>query len=247
MSTTNVPPVPPKPDDSVPGSQPDDHGGIGPPSAEAVRLKYEPDGYDSTSVISVPILVVLFFVLAFATTTVLFGYFTRPDNDPGVHPMAAERNQVPINDRLARSGRGGIGTESDKPRLEPLRQRSGYPQAITSPEAGQNPPYLSPQDIQADKGRTPELFRTGPVGNGFSRVPLDKVIAEADKGLFKAVPKGQSLPIGSTGRATAANAGRSEPPRLPAAPAPKDVKKDEPKKDEKKEPPKGGTPGGDKK
>ena len=82
MSTTNSESEKfPGPGTATPGA--DDHGGIGPPSAEATRLKYEPDRYDATSVISVPILVIVFFVLAFGTTTVLFWYFTRQNKAGG--------------------------------------------------------------------------------------------------------------------------------------------------------------------
>jgi hypothetical protein len=198
-------------------------GGIGKPSEEALRLGYEPDGYDSTSVFSVPLLVILFFVLAFGATTILFGYLSKPPENPGVHPMAAERNKSPLDERLARINRGG---EVDQPRLEPLRVRTGDARAITRPETKEgNPPYLHPEDNRADRQRTPELFRVGWTGKDkqFARVPLDDIIDGRVKALFP-VQKNGTKPIASSNLPTAANAGRGAehslaiPPKAPASP-----------------------------
>lgn len=242
MSLTNVPPGQPRPDDSGP-PKPDDHGGMGPPNPEAVKQGYEPDGYDTTSVFSVPVLVVVFFVLAFVTTTILFNYFTGSQDYSGAHPVAAERNKAPLGDRIARINRGG---EVDHPRLEPLRVRTGDSRAMTRPEAkAGNPPYLYPEDSRADPARTPELFRSGKVeGTNYSRVSLETVIGAADKNLFRAQKAGTS-PRASWQVPSGSNAARgAETPALPNLPEPKkdDAKKDEPKKDDKKEPPKGPTP-----
>ena len=130
---------------------------------------------------------------------------------------------------------------------------SGNSQAITRPETGNNPPYLHPEDVRAEPGRTPELYRTGAGPGNAQRTPLDKIIATADKNLFKTMAKGGGVPLASTNVPSAMNAGRgaedstAEPPRLPAAPEPKEAKKDEKKdgKEGKKDEPK--TPGGDKK
>lgn len=267
MSLTSVPPGHPTPDDSGGGAKTDDHGGMGAPSPEAVRQGYEPDGYDTTSVVSVPILVVVFFVLAFVTTSILFAYFTRSQDYSDDHPMAAARNKAPLSERIGRINRGG---EVDHPRLEPLRVREGDSRAITRPEAKSgNPPYLYPEDSRAEPGRTPELYRTGKVeGANYSRVSLATVIGAADKNLFPKQKAG-TAPRPKWEEPTAANAGRgfgpstAEPPPLPNPPEPKkdepkkvdpkkdekkgdakagDPKKEDAKKDEKKEPPKGPTP-----
>jgi hypothetical protein len=233
MSTTNVPPGQPSPDDS--------HG-FGKPDAETVKRGYEIDRYDTTSVLSVPVLVIFFFVLAFVTTTILFGYFTRSVNFPDAHPQAVERNQASTNERIARINRGS--KDVDQPRLEPLRQRGPNSRAITSPEVGSNPPYLHPEDVRAEPGRTPELF-------GKAKVPIDKIIAAADKNLFP-VQKEQSGPLPSTNVPTASNAGRGADhavvvePKLPVLPeAPKNdvpppkAKDNQPPKPTEKQPPKG--------
>ena len=96
--------------------------------------------YDAKSVFSVPLLVVLFFVLAFAVTTALFAYFSTPPANPRANPQAVARNEVPLNERIARLGRG---KEIDQPRLEAIRERAGYERAITSPEIpGVNSPEI---------------------------------------------------------------------------------------------------------
>lgn len=231
MSLTSVPPGSPLPDDSGSLSKPDDHGGIGPPSAEAVRLGYEPDRYDTKSVVSVPILVILFFVLAFGTTTVVFMLMSKPGADPSANPLAVERNQANINERLTRTNRGSH--DVDQPRLEPLRARKGDPRAITSSqELDGNPPYLHPEDNRADAARTPELFRMGwvdPAKKDTARVAIsavmdapDKVTIAAGKPLFPTSKNG-TRPPASDHTPSAANAGRgaenatSTPPKLPPA------------------------------
>src|SRR4051794_37984981 len=105
----------------VPGSPPaDDHSPHGPPSPEVIARGYEADVYDSKTVLSVPILVILFFVLAFGTVTVIFSFIAYPKSDDRAHPRAAGRNKAPLDDRLAR-----IDRDPDKgngqPRLEPLK------------------------------------------------------------------------------------------------------------------------------
>jgi len=215
MSLTNLPPG---------SSTPDDHGGMGQPSAEALKLGYEPDGYHAASVISVPILVIVFFVLAFGTTTALFAYFSKTRLDPNDHPMARERNDASLNDRMKRIGQGA---EVNEPRLEAFRTRSGDNRAMPRPEdpSGNNPPYMHPEDNQADPTRTPELFRTGwgDKDKKFAHVPLNDILGGQVPGLFP-VQAHPSRPLTTQHLPTAANAGRGAehsmavPPKLEEAP-----------------------------
>src|SRR5262245_16635036 len=115
----------------------DDHSPMGPPSEETIKRGYEADVYDAKSVISVPLLVILFFVLAFGTVTVIFRFIAYPNPDPRAHPSAAARNKRPLNERLAGVGHDDAAKQTrDQPRLEPLKQRTGgeYARAITRPE-----------------------------------------------------------------------------------------------------------------
>lgn len=228
----------------------DDHAPMGPPSDETIRRGYEADVYDAKSVISVPLLVILFFVLAFGTVTVIFRFIAYPKPDQRAHPSAYERNKRPLNERLAGIGHDGQGGKStrEQPRLEPLKQRSGgeYARAITRPETAEgNSPELHPEDLRITKARFPELYQTGG-----GKVPIDKVMDLGDsqlKALFPVQSDG-TQPIGSQHVPTAANAGRGADESeviLPTAPEPKkEAKKPEDKKseDKKPEPPKAPEP-----
>jgi hypothetical protein len=158
----------------------DDHGGIGPPSPEVIARGYEADTYENSTVISVPLLVLLFFVLAFGTVTIIFSFIAYPKKgvNPNAHPGAAGRNKEPLNERLNRIGRGH---EVDQPRLEPLKLRSGDARAISRPElsvAEGNSPELHPEDLIPNKDRFPALYAGG---NG--RIGLDKTMGLSDEGL----------------------------------------------------------------
>ena len=216
----------------------DDHAPMGPPSEETIKRGYEADTYDAKSVISVPLLVILFFVLAFGTVTVIFKFIAYPDPDGKAHPAAAARNKRALNDRMA-----GIGRvkEGDQPRLEPLKQRSGgeWARAITRPEtADGNSPELHPEDLRVTKERFPSLYQSG--GGKYG---LDTVLALPDDkltGLFPVQANG-TKPIDSQHLPTPSNAGRGAEESvviLPTAPEPKkDEKKPEPpKKPEEKKP-----------
>jgi hypothetical protein len=213
MSTTNP----------TPGSDPvhvapkaDEHGPSGGPAPEVIKRGYEEDVYDSRSVISVPLMVILFFVLAFGTVTILFGFLRHSPNDPNAHPAASERNKAPLNDRIGRIHRGS--KDVNQPGLEPMRQRAGDARAMSQPELpGVNSPEIHPEDLRATKDRYPDLFKTEP-----GRMGIDQTMQLSDtqlRALFPAkdgpgATHSQHLP-------TAANAGRgaaesvAKPPALP--------------------------------
>lgn len=243
MSTTN-------PGDAAGGLPPadpgqpkaDDHDVTIPPDPAIVARGHEADGYDSKSVLSVPLLVVLFFVVAFGVTTVLFAYLSPTREDPRANPQAVERNTVPLDERLGRISRG---KEVDQPRLEPLRERGGNSRATTSFEKpGVNSPELHPEDLVPSPVHTPALFRTGWVdpNKTIARVTIAEAmkLATTDKALnlLPARHNPVSL-VTSEHEPTAANAGRGAGPSVveqPPAPGPEAKKDDhkEPKKDEGK-------------
>lgn len=215
----------------------DDHDTSGPPAPEVIARGYEEDVYDAKTVLSVPALVVVFFVLAFGTVTVLFSFISKPAADPNAHPQAKARNEADLNARLHRIGRG---REVDQPRLEPLRERESRGKAdataITRPEKpGVNSPELHPEDLIPNKDRHPELYQGGGVS-------LDKVFAVSDeglKGLFKSssAPLSEDPPYSSY---SGSDAGRSAHRGRVVQPEPK---ADEAKKDAALEPKKaGGAP-----
>jgi hypothetical protein len=203
----------------------DDHAPMGPPSAEVIARGYEADAYDAKSVLSVPLLVLLFFVLAFGTVTIIFSFIAYPKGgvNPKAHPAAAEQNKAPLNERLNRIGRGH---EVDQPRLEPLKLRSGDARAIPRPElsvAEGNSPELHPEDLIPTKERFPSLYATGDGKYG-----LDKTMSLDDKALALLFPvqKTGTKPANSQHVPTAANAGRGADeslvviPGTPNIPAP---------------------------
>lgn len=197
----------------------DDHAPMGPPPAETIARGYEADTFDAKSVVSVPILVILFFVLAFGTVTVIFKFIAYPSSDGKSHPAAAERSKRPLNDRMAGISRSKDG---DQPRLEPLRLRTGgdLARAVPRPELPEgNPPEIHPEELRATKDRYPALFATGS-----NKLGVDKALELSDatlKGLFPVQANG-AKPLQSQHVPTASNAGRgAEESVVEAPPAPK--------------------------
>ena len=186
----------------------DDHDGLsGPPPQDVIARGYEADVYDARTVLSVPFLVILFFVIAFAVVSAIFYFIAYPKPNPKANPLAVERNDVPLNDRLERIDRGPKNG-SGQPRLEPLRLRSGNPRVITRPElpvADGNSPELHPEDLWVTPERFPALFVAGG-----GRYGLDRTMGLDDKVLEKLFPvqKSGTAPLDSHHVPTASNAGR---------------------------------------
>jgi hypothetical protein len=205
----------------------DDHMPSGPPADEVIKRGYEADTYDARTVLSVPLLVILFFVLAFGTVTILFSFIAYPKSDGKAHPVAAERGKEPLNDRLKRIDRGP-NNGTGQPRLEPLKLRDGESRAITRPElpvSEGNSPELHPEDLRLSKDKFPALY-----SEKAGEYAYDKIGAMSNdklKELFKVQGNG-TLPGRSQFAPTGANAGQGAEgstvplPAFPAAPpAPK--------------------------
>jgi hypothetical protein len=179
------------------------------PDPQILERGHEADTYDALSVWSVPILVVVFFVLAFVTTTILFYFLAPAPERPEAHPLAVEQNRVPLEQRLARITRGG---EVDQPRLEPLRIRTGDARAITRPEAPEgNSPEIHPEDLRPSPTTTPDLYRSGwlDANKTAARVTIDQAMHLVLQRNLLPVRKDPRLPLRSTQLPTTANAGRS--------------------------------------
>jgi hypothetical protein len=209
-----------------PGSpKPDEADRGGGPSPAVIARGYEEDGYDPKSVISVPILVIGFFVLAFTSVTIIFAYFRHPLPNPDANPQTVEDNSRPLDKRIAASPRG---------RPEPqqiLDERGGSAFAITRPPAREgNPPLLHPEDIRPTPENTPTLFKTGWVVEGkVARIPLPDAMAAALKDKKLQARADPVAPPDSSAVPTGFNAGRGKPPVPPGN------GKKEDKKDDKKE------------
>ncbi len=220
MSTTNPPGTGGIPD-PIPA-------GVGADPASIAR-GHETDDYDSKSVLSVPLLVVVFFIAAFATVSAVFWMIAYPEPEPGEHPLATERNLVHMNERMGRITRGG---EVDQPRLEDLKLRTGDARVMTQPEMPTgNSPWVHPEDIRPSPTVTPTLFETrwADPNKTYARVSLGLLMDLNNEALGKLFPvqAAQSRPLDSPNRPTAANAGRgggpsvAAPPKLPEPEAPK--------------------------
>ena len=207
MSTTKDP-APSDNPGSTPGAIGGDQPGVDP---AAIARGHEADGYDTASVVSVPLLVIGFFLTAFVVTTGVFWYATKREAaDPNTHPEAAARNAEPLNTRLNRIYRGG---EVDQPRLEPLVLREDGSQTYSrKPLAQGNSPQIHPEALRVSKENTPALYVAGWVDQGkkIARIPIDEAmkVALKDKdGVLKAA-KTDTKPVESQFRPSAANAGR---------------------------------------
>jgi hypothetical protein len=250
MSTTNPPtPGDPQPGagrqwpaDAAHGSAPDDHGGGGGVDPAALRAGHEPDAFYVKPILSIPLAVVVAFVIGFAVAAGAFAYFRAEARkpDPFAHPEEVARNAQSLNEQLLRTERAGFSNnpvrEGDQPRLEPLRRREGdglfY--ARTEMPTG-NSPEIHPEDIRPD--RVAALQRAGYVDHDkkFARIPIADAmkVAVGNKELFP-VQKSASKPVATADRPSASNGGQGVAP--PAAPK-VEAKKNEAKKDGgKKEP-----------
>jgi hypothetical protein len=237
MSTTNPEHGHP-PADTVGGLAPsahgapraDDHGPSGPPAAETIARGHEIDAYDTRSVVSVPLLVVLFFILAFGTVSVIFYFIFPSSEDPTAHPMAAEDNKKEITER---------NDEVTAPRLDNFRHLQGHSRSMSSLEKPTgNSPWIHPEDLRVNPTNTPALYMTGwtNAGKTNARISIDdamELAAKKESNILKARST-SAVPNGSENVPTAANAGRGDgsskavPPKDPNAPP--EVKKVEEKK-----------------
>ena len=249
------------PADATNLDRPDDSGGGGGVNPAAVRAGHEPDVFAVAPILSIPLAVVVTFVVAFAVATAVFWFVIKPDNeraeDPFAHPESVARSTAPLNDRLARLDRAGADTntklrELDQPRLEPLRLKEFDGQTTTRIDLPKgNSPELHPEDIAP--GRYPNLQKGGWVEQGKAvRLPIGRAmqLAGSDKALNEQlfpVRKDASKPLPWQDRAQESNAGRPEPPPAPPIDAKKDAaptpgnapKAPDPKPADKKEPAKG--------
>jgi hypothetical protein len=184
---------------------------------------------------SVPILVIVFFVLAFVTVTILFRFLRVSPDQPNANPLAVQDNSRPLNDRM---GDIHLGGKVDQPRLETLRLRSGDARAITRPELPTgNSPELHADQLHPSPENTPALYESGWLdpNKTVAHITIDDAmkaaLAPASK-LFPAQKDGTG-PAQSTNIPTAANAGRGRAESTATPPNPKDPVHQE--KDEKKE------------
>ncbi|HJZ56485.1 MAG TPA: hypothetical protein VKE74_16080 [Gemmataceae bacterium] len=233
------------PSDVAYGGAPDEHAGGGGVNPEAVQAGHEPDAFYVAPILSIPLAVVITFVVAFTAATIAFLYLTAPRTDPLAHPGAAKAADAGTNEQLARVERKGLDgnpdIKSDNARLEPLRQLEADGKTITRPPLahGYNSPELHPEDVnpvlRPDKVPTLQTSEGG-------KLSIADAMAQATgekRDAILPVRKDQVRPAPSDRRPSGANAGRGDVPPAPlqaAEPKKPEDKKPEEKKPEEKKP-----------
>lgn len=232
------------PADAAYGSRGDDHGGGGGVNPAAIRAGHEPDAFQVRPIFSIPVAVVVTFAIATGVAIAAFVYLMAPHKDPMANPQAADRNAQPLNDRLGRLGRG---TETDQPRLEPLRKLEDHGQTNHQPFTSQPPtggvragnsPELHAEDLRPERiadPRNPNAADWTDKDRQFAGKIVDatKTLAgsSATRAALFPVRKEQVKPQDTAGMPSYSNGGRGTQP----AAAHDDHGHDHGKKDEKKE------------
>jgi hypothetical protein len=213
---------------------------------------YEPDQFGVKTILAVPAAVIITAAVAFVITWMIFANLFDPkeNNPPAEVPMAKERNEVPLNDRMARISSTDPNAEVNAPRLEGMKRtevhfRDGNPEnksrynvvtaemTTTKPlQDRSNPPQYHAEDLRPE--RSPVLTKGGPAAGGEVRIPIDQAIEKlAAPGTAKATdwdyPKESNGGTGSKPPALKTEGKKKEPEK---GPAPAEAGK----KDEKKEP-----------
>jgi len=124
---------------------PDDHrgpaAGINP---DTLAQGHEPDvGRNVDQIIGVPVVIVVTMVICFGIVWALYQYVIRGNRQPTENPMAAVRDDQPLNQRL---GRVPV-------RLEGLREREEGAELYrtTTEQPGRNSPEFYPEDVRYDR------------------------------------------------------------------------------------------------
>jgi len=234
-------------------------------SPEAIKAGHEPDAFAVKPIMSIPIAVVLTFVVAFAVAAGVFAYFmnqaARPN--PLAHPDGVARGSVPLTQRLERIDRAGSNAntkrEVDQPRLEPLKRLAAGGPATKGEDAGRfttqlelpngNSPQIHPEEIQPD--RVAALKRAEYIGNDkkFARIPIADAmkIAVEGKGIFP-VQAAPSAAVKTADKPSASSGGHGIVAPAPKPVAPKIETAAPPSPAAPKvDPPKGPTPASEKK
>lgn len=217
------------PRDAAHGGAPDDHAGGGGVNPAALAAGHEPDAFYVKPILSIPLAVVVTFVIAFGVGTAVFAYVMAVDHsDPLANPQAVRENDQSTNDRIARIDRKGANTNpkltSDNSRNEAMKVMEGEGKTITRfPQPGApNPVYLHAEDVNpALRPEKVPALTTAAAGTG--TVTIDKAMADAPtKAGVIPVRKDPVKLGGDAPRPTGANAGRGaspKPPKLPEAKA----------------------------
>lgn len=193
---------------------------LGTTNPDAIRAGHEPDAFAVKPIMSVPLAVVVTFVIAFSVAAGAFAYFNgAPPQDPYAHPDAVERSREGTNARWARTERAGLEKnprrEVDQPRLEPLQLLEKDGMYFSRPPLPKgNSPEIHVDDIKPD--RVADLHTRGlNESKQYAHIPIGEAMdLVIDKKLLP-VNKNGSKPTPSAERPTAASGGAGVEPKLP--------------------------------
>jgi hypothetical protein len=146
--------VPPSAPHAAAGHDP--HDDVPGANAESVRAGHEPDWFNSSRIVAVPILVAVAAAVTYGLVTVLFSFFNpgKPE-EKGANPQAAERNARPYDERVTDISSLSPEARVKQPRLEAMRtieQRPGEPTYLRSfrPEDVGNSPEIRPEFLRPE-------------------------------------------------------------------------------------------------
>ena len=199
---------------------------LGTTNPDAIRAGHEPDAFAVKPIMSIPLAVVVTFVIAFSVAAGAFAYFNAPPpKDQFAHPDAVARSEEGTNERLARTERAGLEKnpkrEVDQPRLEPLQMLEKDGMYFARPPLPRgNSPEIHVDDIKPD--RVADLHTSGlNADKKFAHIPIDEARKLVVERKLLPVNKNGSKPTPSSEQPTAANGGAGIEPKLPKAEAKK--------------------------
>src|SRR5207253_501864 len=126
---------------------------------ESVTAGHEADKFDAKGIIMVPVLVVIVTFLSYVMVTGFFEWLKpgKPYTTPTMSPLAVERNEHPLNDRIARISLNDPNAEIQQPRLEHVLVVDNHRKGVAEPDkmnlrsfqpaTKDNTYFLTPQDL----------------------------------------------------------------------------------------------------
>lgn len=190
---------------------------------DSIKAGHEPDRFRVSSVLYVPLLLVVFVLLAFGTVTLTFNYLTvKPPMDVSANRLAAAESQRNLNERFAAISSTDPNARVAQPRLEYLKQTAN--DASDPPFARSKRPIpavgatweLYPEDLRPENFVDPTLKTKLLVNDGFHTDKKDIAhitIAEAMQTVvaqkkLAVKPGAKPLPLTSATKPGLENSGR---------------------------------------
>jgi hypothetical protein len=196
-------------------------------SEESQKAGHEADRFDAKGILMVPVLVVVVTFLSYLLVTGLFEWLKpgKPYHNDIMSPLAVEKNEIPLNDKLAKISLNDPKAETQQPRLEGLkvmdthRDGSAKPDPMNyrsfQPAVKENSYYLTPQDLYPSRFVDPltgqhvlDEYAWVSKEKRVARIPVD----EAMKRLAGMLPakKDGAAPAGKAAKQS--NGGQTPPP-----------------------------------